>query len=647
MQSYVRQGRHTLRRWAVDPRVHTVFRAAIHILAGFALSAASLANSILPLSLGLTCACSGWSAVLVAGGGALGYLCFWGDTGQQAVVWLGTGLLVSLLLSDRRICRTAPLLLPAAAGLITAVCGVLFQTLDRESTAIALYLIRVGLAIVSAWLFTQVLQRRNPILDWMACGFGVLALAQIIPIPYLGLGYLAAGALVSGASFPAAAIAGLALDLSQVAPVPMTAVMTLGYLVRFLPRCNPWLCRLAPAAVYIGAMSLWGQWDLQPLPGLLLGGIAGSFLPLPGKATHRRGETGVAQVRLEMAAGVLSQTQLLLLETADPPVDETALVARAAERACGNCPYRKSCKDTRRIAQLPGPVLHKTLLSTDELPIVCRKSGRFLAELHRSQEQLRSIHRDRERQKEYREALIQQYQFLSQFLRDLSDQLSRKPGTVQMVYEPQVFLYGNRPQEENGDRCLRFMGTGSHYYVLLCDGMGTGLGAVQEGRIAGNILRRLLSAGYPAAYALRSVNSLCALRERAGAATMDLLQLRLDNGKAVLYKWGAPASYLVSPLGAEKLGCAGPPPGLSVTDCREQSDKFTLRREQAVVMVSDGITEADALRCCLEGREEEPGELAARLLQCCRQEGDDATVVLVRLVPCQEDAPKKEAKQAC
>ena len=365
LQSYVRQGRHTLRRWAVDPKIHGWLRAGIHFLAGFFLSAASLANSFLPLSLALTCACSGWSAVLVAAGGALGYICFWGQAGQQAIVWLAAGLVITLLLSDRKISRNAPLLLPATAGLVVAVCGLLFQTLLRDDTSVVIYLLRVVLALVCSRLFSLVLQRRNPILDWICCGFGVLALAQVLPAAYFGFGFIAAGVLCCAASFPAAAMAGLALDLAQVTPVPMTAVLALGYLVRFLPRANPWLCRLAPGAVYISVMYLCGQWDLQPLPGLVLGCIVGGFLPLPGKAVYRRGETGVAQVRLEVAAGVLSQTQVLLLETSDPPVDESALISRAAERACGSCPYRKSCKDSRRIAQLSGPILHKNLLTAE------------------------------------------------------------------------------------------------------------------------------------------------------------------------------------------------------------------------------------------------------------------------------------------
>lgn len=634
LQTYVQKGHLALRRWALDPKAHILLRAGLHLLSGFCMSAASLSNAALPLSMGLTCACTGWSAVLVALGGAAGYFVFWQQAGQQPVVWLAVGLLLTLLLGDRRLIHSAPLLLPATAGLVVAVCGVLFQTLQGDGVSVPVYLIRVCLAMAATWLFTLVLQGRNPILDWLACCLAVLALAQIVPLPYLGLGYIAAGLLSAGASFPSAALAGLALDLAQVTPIPMTAVMALSYLVRFLPRCPKYLCRLSPAFVYILVMYLCGKLDLQPLPGLLLGGLAAGLLPGQTRNKHRRGETGVAQVRLEMAAGVLSQTQQLLLEVPAVPVDEGALVAKAAERACGSCPYRKSCKDARRIGQLPGPILHKPLLHTDELPIICRKSGRYLAELHRSQEQLRSIRADRERQKEYRAALMQQYQFLSEFLQELSDQLVHRVGTVYDLFTPQVSVYGNRPEADNGDRCLRFAGTGCRYYVLLCDGMGTGLGAVQEGKTAGNLLRQLLSAGYPARHALRSINSLCALRDRAGAVTIDLAEIQLDTGKVVLYKWGAAPSYLVSQNTAEKIGAATPPPGLSVSDCQETSHRLSLRRDQLLILVSDGILEEEALRCCRDGLSQSPGELAARMLSFSRMEGmDDATVVMIRLSP--------------
>lgn len=282
--------------------------------------------------------------------------------------------------------------------------------------------------------------------------------------------------------------------------------------------------------------------------------------------------------------------------------------------------------------QLPETVLRKPLLRPEELPIMCRKSGRVLAELRRSQEQLRAIEADRQRQGEYRAAVVQQYGFLSEFLQDLADQLVRRTANTAQLFEPRVEVYGNRPEADNGDKCLRFMGTGGKFYVLLCDGMGTGLGAVQESRLAAGLLQRLLTAGFPTAYALRSLNNLCTLRDRAAAVTLDLAEIALDSGKTVLYKWGAAPSYLISHGGAERIGTVSVPPGLSVTGQTETAHRLTLRRNQLLILASDGIETEEALRCCIEGVEEPPGELAARLLSGCNHRtSDDATVVMVQL----------------
>lgn len=632
IQSYVLRGRHTLRRWAVDPRIHTAVRGSGYFLGGFAFSAAALGHRLLPLSLAWVCACGGWPALLSAAGGVLGYRLFW-DAGAQPLVWLAAGLCVAVLLGDRRVSRDTPLLLPAIAGLIVASSGVLFQTLSMEDTPIALYLIRIGLASGGTWLFAQVRKGRNPILEWLVCGLGVLALAQIAPVKWFNFGFFSAGMLGAVAAFPAAAIGGLALDLAQVTPVPMTAVLVLSFLIRLLPKPVGRAGSFAPGITYLLVMWLCDRWDLLPLLPLAVGAVVGGVLPVPGKVAHRRGETGVAQVRLELASGVLAQTQQLLLEAPEVPVDEDALVTRAAERACGDCPNRSGCKDMQRIGMLPGLLLHKPLLQPEELPIICRKSGRFLAELHRSQEQLRSIRADRQRQKEYRAAVIQQYQFLSEYLQDLSDRLSRRTEPS-AVYSAQVAVFGNRPEEENGDKCLRFAGTEGKYYVLLCDGMGTGLGAVQEGRTAGVMLKRLLCAGYPAEYALRSINSLCALRDRAGAATIDLAEIQLNCGKVNLYKWGAVPSYLMTAMGVEKIGAACPPPGLSVTDYQERTERLTLRRGQFLVMVSDGVAEADAMKCCADGVGKTPGEIAVSLITAGEAGGqDDTTVAIISLEP--------------
>ena len=633
IRSYVHRSRHLLYRLQTDTRVHTALRIAAHLLSGFFLSAASLGNHAQALSLGLVCAATGWPAVLIALGGCVGYPLFWGSAGLQGVLWMMAGLGLALLGSHANANRT-PLLIPIGASLIAAASGLLFQIRFEDATPVLIYFLRILLAGASARLFILREKRTDPIAQWLCWGIGVLALAQVAPVPWLSFGMIAAGALCITGAFPAVALGGLALDLAQVTPVPMTAVVCIVYFLRFIPRVSPWLVYCAPGVVYFAVMGLCNLWDLNPILGLFLGGLIGIRLPGQSKLYHRRGETGIAQVRLEMASGVLSQTQLALMDATPEPIDEDALVQRAVQNACGSCPARKSCKSRIALAELSPELLHKPLLDGQDLPVACRKEGRLLQELHRSQESLRSIRGDRRRQSEYRTAVIQQYRFLSEFLQDLSDNLGRRTPSTLPRYTPEVVFRGNRKEYENGDRCQCFAGTGCKYYVLLCDGMGTGLGAVQEGKSALQLLKKLLLAGFPAEYALRSLNSLCALRGMAGAATVDMAELQLDTGKVMLYKWGAAPSYLLHGGSIEKIGTAGPPPGLSVTEGREKVERLSLRRGEVLILLSDGVGGEDALQCRFSDGELPLQEIAAKVLDSGdAHSGDDATVAVIRLSP--------------
>ena len=632
IESCVRRGRNKLRQLAVDPRMRLAGKIGAYFTAGLVLSAASLASSAQTLVLGSLLALSGWKALVLALGGCAGYLIFWGKAAVQGLAWLGAGLPVALILNRRKITGEVPLLMPAIAGLIISASGLAFQIFLDDATGVPVYLLRIVLAAASTHLFALVRDRRDPVADWLGTSVFVLALAQIAPFPKFSLGYVAGGLLAAGGAFPAAALAGLALDLAQITKVPMTAVLCLTYLVRMLPWQSRVLRFGSPGVVYLLIMGLCGIRDPVPAVALAMGGELAVFLPPAPELSHRRGETGLAQVRLELMAGVLSQTQQLLLEGNDTPIDEGALLARARERACGSCPCRKTCKE--RLEPLPQSLLHTPLVDQFSISTACKKPARLVLELRRSQEQLRSIRASRERRDECRWAVAQQYQFLSHYLQMQSDQLPRRGEKIRQRFSPEVAVCSAGRESTNGDRCLWFTGTGGKYYVLICDGMGTGLGAAQEGQTAASMLRQMLSAGFPAEYALRSVNSLLVLRGRAGAATVDLVELRLDTGRASLYKWGAAPSWLLREGAAEKIGTAGPPPGLSVTDGRETVERLSLSRGEVLILTSDGVDGEDALRHVSEVSAQPPGEMAAKLLELgCRELEDDATVAVIRLVP--------------
>jgi hypothetical protein len=384
--------------------------------------------------------------------------------------------------------------------------------------------------------------------------------------------------------------------------------------------------------VYLVVMHLSGNREFLPFFALTLGAGLGIMLPEPAVPVRRRGETGMVQTRLELMAACLSQTRQLLLEEPGIPVDEEALLMRTRERACGGCPNRKNCRD--RDSPLPVQLLHNPLVETASLSVPCKKPGRLILELRRSQEQLRTLRADRERQREYRTAVIQQYRFLEEFLQQEADILPRRAQRLRPRYTPQVTIHSSGRERANGDRCASFPGPGCRHYILLCDGMGTGMGAAEEAWMAMELLRRMLTAGFPAPHALRSINSLLVLRGRAAAVTMDLAEIRLDSGRATVYKWGAAPSYLICGGMAEKIGTATPPPGLSISEGREMTERLSLRRGEMLILVSDGVEIGEALRRSGEILTLPPGEVAARLLEAgARDSQDDATVAVVRLEP--------------
>ena len=630
IETCARRWRAGAKKLMADPRMRVLGSVAVHFFGGMLVSAASLARHCQPLAVGLLCAFTGFQAAAMALGACAGYLLFWGSAGFQGLLWIGLALPVALILGRRQIVHESVYLMSAIGALIVSASGLLFQICLQDKTPVAVYLLRVLLGVVSARLFYLVRDHRDPVADWLAEGIGVLALAQIAPVPGFSLGFVAAGLLAAGGALPAAALAGLALDVSQITTTPMTGVLCLAYLCRMVPVGRKWIPYAAPAAAYITVMKLGGFADFLPVWGLAAGGVAAVLLPPRPELNYRRGETGMAQVRLELMAGVLAQTQKLLVESPGAPVDEEAVLMRAQQRACGGCPCRKTCRE--RLETLPRQLLHRPMMDTASLPLSCKKPGRLILELRRGQEQLRTIKADRERQAEYRAAVVQQYQFLSLFMQELSDQLPRRVQRQNQKFQVEVAVKSYAREMDNGDRCLWFAGTQCRYYVLLCDGMGTGIGAAQEGQSASSLLRQMLTAGFPAEHALRSLNSLLALRGSAAAVTIDLAEIRLDTGRATVYKWGAAPSLLLSNGLVDKIGTAGPPPGLSVTDGRETVERLTQRRGEVLVLLSDGV-DGEAVRRDPSLHTQLPPEaLAAQILE--RGTGsadDDATAVVIRL----------------
>ena len=623
VETYLLRGK---RRWD-QLSEHPGFRLGSKMLlyggGGFLLSGAELWQQMQPFAAGLVSGCSGLWAGFAAAGGIMGYRLFWGQAGTQGIFWILGALVMGALIRKRLDGAHQAELLAAGSALFTAAVGLACRLWLRDETTMDVYLLRIIIAAGSTCLFSRLRESQNRMFLWLSWSVGILALAGLRGVPWLNLGCIAAGAVAAAAPLTAAALAGIGLEA---AGLPfMTAGLCIGSFLRLLPIQNPWRQLAAPSLGCLLAMLLGRYWDAGSWLGVSLGGILGAAVPWRWSAPYRRSGTGAAQVQLEQVARLFQQMQRTLLEAPVITIDQEGILKQRKENACRDCSCRSTCKESEQLS---------TAVLTDPFYPTCRKSGRLLRELHRSRDQIRFLKGQRKRLDEYRGALIQQYGILAGYLQLISDRLPIHLDPGEARFRIQVGARSKSREPANGDLCQAFPGVGMRFYVLLCDGMGTGLGAAQEGRQAGELVKQMLSAGLPPQYAMGTVNTHLALRGQAGAVTIDLAEIRLDTGRAAVYKWGAAPSLILRRNRAEKIGTVTPPPGISVTETRESVVRLSLRRGEVLVLASDGMDLTDTSGLAEMAGSKTPGELAGYILQEYGDNGeDDATAAVIRLRP--------------
>lgn len=210
--------------------------------------------------------------------------------------------------------------------------------------------------------------------------------------------------------------------------------------------------------------------------------------------------------------------------------------------------------------------------------------------------------------------------------------------------EPFAALLGvaNKKKEGetvSGDGHIWFKTTNGTLYVILCDGMGSGIGAHQDSVLALQMLEKFLRAGVGVDTALKTLHSALVLRceEDGGFTTVDLLEIDLFTGNASLYKFGAAPSYLKKGHMVSRITGTSLPAGVSTsTASSADRTRLALSHGDTLVLLSDGITdqqEDSSLRELLSTfNGDQPKELALQLLNTSANHPDDRTALVVYLV---------------
>lgn len=133
---------------------------------------------------------------------------------------------------------------------------------------------------------------------------------------------------------------------------------------------------------------------------------------------------------------------------------------------------------------------------------------------------------------------------------------------------------------------------------ILSDGMGKGIRASEESHLVAEQLKKLLRENVPAASAIKAVNKAMLESKREGYtfATVDMTIIEPANRRARFYKMGATTSFLVRDNSVRRVEHPALPVGI-IPKLKLRAVSVDVRPGDIIIMVSDGITEAD--RCDL------------------------------------------------
>lgn len=148
-------------------------------------------------------------------------------------------------------------------------------------------------------------------------------------------------------------------------------------------------------------------------------------------------------------------------------------------------------------------------------------------------------------------------------------------------------------EEVCGDTNINFRTDDGRMIVMLSDGMGTGRRAAELSKNAVGLVASFVRCGCSLADSAGAVIPFLQSRCRSsGFATLDLLEIDLFTGAAVMIKCGAADSWLVRGKEVETICCRALPPGVD-DGSGEISANLMLHDGCRIVMVSDGVEIAD------------------------------------------------------
>ncbi len=646
--------RRILRAVETSNIARVLLQALCMFAAGFLLSGVRVLNKPIPLAIALVAAQPfGVSSVAAYLGASLGSYLYFGFASALHPIAAGFLILAELCIFHDLLRSDARWFIPASAAILYALIGFLFL-LDQHfppDRSVLLVLQTLALAVCCSIFSNALREKSYPARRLLAlclmAGCARFALPGALSLSLL----LGACAVFSTLSHPhsltVAAACALMLDLTGVSNAPVTPFFCLMAFACLPMRAeNP----LFKAALWLtGSMAytlLVPAADAALLFSCTLGMLLSFLLPKGLRELITLEETNgplAPNESLCKASELFTQIANMLERTRPSDLEpcSAAVFDQAAEQVCRTCPKWSTCweayaRDTYlALSGASAQILRRGTADKQDLPAFfldrCCHTESFLAAVNDALEQHLCKRQYHSRLHESRAIVAAQYHALSRLVQACAEAPAVR---ILPAFTPELGFRarGMRGSSISGDRGCSFT-SGEWYYLLLCDGMGSGRDAARESESAVRIVRELICTGFDAQDALQMLNSIYLLRGDGSFSTIDLLQISLATGEGFLHKWGAAPSYLKSGKRVRKIGAVTPPPGMQAS-ARPSCLRISLQEEQLLVLVSDGASSATTEQYIRNFDGTSANELAAGIIGAAAFcENDDRTAVVLCLHP--------------
>ena len=275
-------------------------------------------------------------------------------------------------------------------------------------------------------------------------------------------------------------------------------------------------------------------------------------------------------------------------------------------RVCKDCALEESCR--RKNSRKTYESMYEIWQAMEEdgycdhtnVPLgfrqVCVRSESFLREFNHVYELFKQDALYQGEALSGRGIIARQYSEISNVIRSLSHELDEgfvedEPGKCRFSAAVSELQESKKGQAVCGDTLVHFE-RGNKYFVILCDGMGSGEAALSESRLTAKLFEEFLKAGFAKETAVSMINSALALKaDKESFSTVDILEIDLETGVTEFLKIGSAQSFIKTKSEIAVISSKTAPVGI-LENVEAEVESRELKNGDMILMVSDGVSEA-------------------------------------------------------